>query len=247
MNANPKLNQVLAIEKGTKTRVHGEVTKMHHLLQKPALLQGFAKNYQPKDEAGDAYPPERQRVQVVAQEMLRQAARLMTELFDVTATKDWANTQAKADVVIDGEVILEQAPATFLLFLEKQLANLHTFVAKIPALDPSEDWHHDAAAGLYKTEPTLTTRTKKVQRPIVLYQATKEHPAQTQLITEDVVVGNWLTVKHSGALPAGRKAELIERIERLTQAVKFAREQANGVTASRREAGDRVFAYLFKD
>ena len=237
---NTKLNQILAIEKGTKSRVHGEVTKMHHLLQKPALLQGFNKAYQNQDEGGDVYPPERQKVQVVAAEMLKRAGRLLAELFDITATKDIANTEAKADLVVDGEVLLEQVPATFLLFLEKQLGDLHTFVAKIPILDPAEEWHHDEAAGLYKTEPTQTTRTKKVQRPIVLYQATKEHPAQTQLITEDVIVGHWRTVKHSGALPAGRKAELQERIERVLQAAKFARETANAQAAPRREVGERL-------
>ncbi len=243
---DPKLNQILAIEKGTKSRVHGEVTHITQLLQKPALLAGFSKTYQPKDDAADVYPPEKQKVQAVADELLRRTGRLLAELLDVTATKDFANTQAKADVVVGGEVLLEQVPATFLLFLEKQLAELATTVKRIPILDPAEEWHRDEAAGLYKTEPTHTTRTKKVQRPIVLYQATKEHPAQTQLITEDVIVGAWLTVKHSGALPAGRKQELIERIERLVDAVKFARERANATPAPRREVGERLFEFLFQ-
>src|SRR5690606_717028 len=160
--------------------------------------------------------------------------------------KDWANTQARADVVVDGEVLLEQVPATYLLFLEKQLAELAVFVKRIPILDPAEEWHRDEAAGLFKTPPTTAIRTKKVQRPIVLYQATKEHPAQTQLISEDVVVGTWLTIKHSGALPAARKQTLLERIERLIDAVKFARERANGVPAPRREVGERLFEYLFQ-
>ncbi|MGE0709638.1 MAG: hypothetical protein AB7T09_16800 [Planctomycetota bacterium] len=239
-----KLNQVLAIEKGTKARIHGEITRMHHALQKPGLLNGFAKTYRPKEEDGDAYPPENVRVQLNAAQMLRQAGRLLAELFDVTATKDFANTEARADLVVDGEVLLEQVPATFLLFLEKQLVDLRTFVAKIPTLDPAEEWVHDGATDLFKTEATETTRTKKVQRPIVLYPATPEHPAQTQLITEDVAVGSWITVKHSGALPEPRKTALLERIERLSDAVKFAREQANAAEAGRRVVGERVFRSL---
>ena len=70
-----KLNQVLAIEKSTKSRVHGEITRMHHSLQKAGLLNGFAKSYQPKDEDGDHYPPERQRVQVGQSAHLTAAAR----------------------------------------------------------------------------------------------------------------------------------------------------------------------------
>ena len=58
-------------------------------------------------------------------------------------------------------------------------------------LDPGSDWSVDPGTGLYKTDNTLTQRTKKVQRPITLYEATKEHPAQTQLITEDVIVAGF--------------------------------------------------------
>lgn len=241
----PRLNQILAVEKATKARVQGELTDMHHTLQKPALLSGFAKTYQKRDEDGDDYPPERQKVQVVAGELLKRAGRLLVELLDVTAAKDFANTHARAAVVVDGQVILEDAPATFLLFLEKQLTDLHTFVSKIPVLDPGDEWARDEAASLWKTEPVQTTRTKKVQRPIVLYPATTEHPAQTQLITEDVAVGAWVTVKHSGALPASHKEALLERLTRLRDAVKVARETANAAEAPRKDVGAKIIEYLF--
>ena len=38
-----KLNQILAIEKGIKTRVYGEFTELHNATQKPALMNGFHK------------------------------------------------------------------------------------------------------------------------------------------------------------------------------------------------------------
>ena len=40
-----KLNQVLAIEKGIKTRVYAEFTELHQATQKPALMNGFHKAY----------------------------------------------------------------------------------------------------------------------------------------------------------------------------------------------------------
>lgn len=245
MTTRTKLNQVIAVEKAAKARIMGEITRMHQQVQKPALLGGFSKTYQKRDEDGDDHPPERQRVQLSAPELLRQAGRLLSELFDVTAAKDWANTRARADVVVAGEVLLEQVPATFLLFLEKQLTDLRTFVSAIPALDPAEDWTLDPVTNLWRTEPTQTTRTKKVQRPIVLYPATAEHPAQTQLISEDVVVGTWVLTKQSGALPEPRKQQLLERIETLARAVKFARETANAVEAPEQSVGGKVFEYLF--
>ncbi|MEO8700585.1 MAG: hypothetical protein ABI867_11105 [Kofleriaceae bacterium] len=240
-----KLNQILAIEKGIKTRVYTEFTELQAATQKPALMNGFTKNYQPRGEDAETYPPESQKVQYEHQAVFEQVMNGLAELFDVTATKDWANCNAKADVVIDGNVLVAGVPAPYLLFLEKQLGDLSTFVGKMAELDPSNDWNVDPTTGLFKTEPTATQRTKKVQRPIVLYDATEHHPAQTQLITEDVVVGQWVTIKLSGALPAPRKKALLVRIEKLAQAVKFAREQANASEAVERKVGKTVLDYLF--
>lgn len=239
-----KLNQILAIEKGIKARTAGTVTKLYHLVQKPTLLSGLAKTYLPIDDAAQHYPPERQRVQVKAEETLKATRKALSELFDVTAQKDFANCGAKANVVVGGTPLLENVPVTYLLFLEKQLVDFRTLVSKIPTLDSSEDWRLDEATGLFKTEQTKTTRTAKVQRPIVLYDATEEHPAQTQLITEDVVVGHWTTTKQSGALTADRKVELLERIATLVEAVKFARETANNTEAPKVAVSDVLFSYL---
>lgn len=240
-----KLNQILAIEKGLKTRVYAEFTELHQATQKPGLMNGFHKSYQPRDEEGETYPPESQKVQHNAGEVFDRVGAILTELFDITATKDWANCHAKADVMIDGRAILKDVPAPYLLFLEKQLSDLSTFVAKMAELDPGSDWSVDPSTGLFRTEPSTTQRTKKVQRAIVLYDATEHHPAQTQLITEDVIAGQWVTVKHSGALPAPRKKQLLARIERLANAVKFAREQANAIEAPEQKLAEAVFSYLF--
>lgn len=242
----PKLNQILAIEKGVKTRVYAEFTDLHNATQKPALMNGFTKTYQPRDEDGETYPPESQKVQYEHQTVFDRVANGLTELFDITATKDWANCSAKADVVVDGKQLLAGVPATYLLFLEKQLSDLAAFVQKMAELDPAADWNVDPGTGLFKTDPTATQRTKKVQRAIVLYDATEHHPAQTQLITEDVVVGSWVTTKLSGALPAPRKKALLARIEKLNQSVKFAREQANSGDVTEHKVGAAVFDYLFK-
>jgi len=63
---------------------------------------------------------------------------------------------------------------------------------------------------------------------------------------EDVAIGYWTTVKFSGALPAKRVSEILDRVEKLQQAVKFAREEANGTQAVDRKVGEKVFGYLFR-
>jgi len=214
-----KLNQIIAVEKGIKSKSHQDLTAAHHGLQKPALLAGISRTYQPKDEEGEQLPPESTRVQVQAEDVLRDTAATLTRLFDVTATKDWANCTARADVKVDGRVLVADVPVSYLLFLEKQLTDLNTFVRKL--------------------------RTKKVPRNHVKAEATEKHPAQVEVYYEDIPVGYWTTVKFSGALPARRVNELLDRVEKMQQAVKFAREEANGADVTDQRVGDAVFGYLF--
>lgn len=240
-----KLNQVIAIEKGTKSRSLQDLTEAHQTLQKPALLAGISRTYRPKDEEGEQFPPESTRVQVKAEEVIRQTSETLTKLFDVVATKDWANCQAKADIVVDGAVLLSQVPATYLLFLEKQLVDLHTFIKKLPVLDAAETWNFDPSADSWATEPVQTLKTKKVPRNHVKAEATEKHPAQVEVYYEDIVVGTWRTIKFSGALPAKRVNEFLTRVEKLQEAVKFAREEANNLEVKEQKIGTKLFNYLF--
>lgn len=240
-----KLNQIIAVEKGVKSGALRDLTDAHHSLQKPALLSGISRTYQPKDEEGEPLPPESTRVQVKAEEIISRTTAVLTRLFAVTATKDWANREAKADVMVDGQAVLHDVPVSYLLFLEKQLVDLHTFVKKLPVLDASESWTHDPSSDSWKTEPVRTVKTKKVPRNHVKAEATENHPAQVEVYYEDVPVGSWTTVKFSGALPAKRVNELLERVEKLQHAVKFAREEANGIEVTDQRVADAVFGYLF--
>ncbi|MEU0130772.1 hypothetical protein [Streptomyces sp. NPDC006289] len=240
-----KLNQIIAVEKGVKSKSLQDITAAHHKVQKPALLAGISRTYQPKDEEGEQLPPESTRVQIKAEEALREMSASLTRLFDVTATKDWANCSAHADVTVDGRTVVSDVPVSYLLFLEKQLTDLHTFVKKLPVLDASESWSLDPSTDWWKTDPVRTIRTKKVPRNHVKAEATDKHPAQVDVYYEDVHIGYWTTVKFSGALPARRVNELVERVEKLQHAVKFAREEANGAEITDRRVGDAVFGYLF--
>nr|WP_206314482.1 hypothetical protein [Streptomyces coryli] len=221
------------------------MASVRHGLQKPALLAGISRTYQPKDEEGEQLPPESTRVQVGAEQVLRDTAATLTRLFDVTATKDWANCTARADITVEGRVLVSDVPVSYLLFLEKQLADVAAFVRKLPVLDAAESWAQDPSTDSWKTEPVRTVRTKKVPRNHVKAEATEHHPAQVEVYYEDVPVGYWTTVKFSGALPQRRVNELLERVEKLQQAVKFAREEANGAEVTDQHVGDVVFGYLF--
>lgn len=240
-----KLNQVLAVEKGVKVRTYAATTEMHKAAQVAALFQGFNKTYEPVNEAQLPQAPQSQRVQKNAEEMLAEAKKALIDLFDVTATKDWGNQIAKADLVVDGKKLLEGVPATHLLFLDKQLSDLRDLVGKMTELDPAIDWSKDPNSGLFRSPSVQTQTTQKVQEGLVLAPATDKHPAQTQLITVDRVVGHWSTVKQSGAIPAPRKKELLSRIQKLLDAVKVALEDANMTRVEDQKTGNAVLDYVF--
>lgn len=247
MASTLKLNQIVAIEKGVKQRVYNEITELHKATQKADLLTGFAKTYAKEQTDGLDLPPENKRVQVIASETLKRVSALMGELFDVEATKDWGNTLARADITIDGKVLVAEAPVPFLLFLEKQLRDLRAYVASIVTLDDNHEWKLDAASNLWKAEPVKTHRTEKKQKSLTLAQATEKHPAQAVQITEDILVGYWSTTHHSGAIPRTMQLKLLGRIDTLAAAVKQARERANETPIEKKAPSAAVLGYVFAE
>jgi hypothetical protein len=241
----PTLHQVLAAEKGVKGRAARTFTDAHHTVAKTPLLSGIARVYTPNDDDGERLPSESTPVQVKAADAVADVTAALTELFDVVLTKDAANQVATADLIVDSKVLVPAVPVTTLLFLEKQLIDIYTFVKKLPVLDPAESWSFDTGRGHYATAPVMTARSKKVMRTHVAYPATAEHPAQTTTYGEDVQVGLWTTLKFSGALPAARVAELTARVVTLQKAVTAARQAANGLEIQDRRMGDAVLGYLF--
>ena len=240
-----KLNQIVAVLNGKKNQTQKALTETYKKLQKSSLFDGISRTYAPADEEGEQQPPEKKNIQFNARQAISEARSVLTDLFDVTATQDFGNCDAKANVVVDGNAVLSDVPVTYLLFLEKQLTDLHTFVQTIPVLDSGEMWNWDENADCYATEPTLTNRTKKVPRSHILYEATDKHPAQVEMYHEDVTAGQWKTIKFSGALAAQEKNEMIQRVRRLQEAVKFAREEANSMEVQQVKIGSKVFDFVF--
>lgn len=242
-----KLCQVVAVEKDVKSRALGAATRVNNNFQRPALFNGFVKSYTPREEDGETFPNDRKLVQFKVEDCLKDVADHLTDLFDVTATKDFGNTTAKADLVVDGIVLLKDVPPTFLLFLEKQLKHVHTIIENVPTNSLDDDWSYDENKELWKTEMARTNRTTKEPEVITLAPATKEHPAQTQLIYVDKAVGWWEQTKFSGGVSTKRKRVLLERVNTLSRAVKRAREEANSTEAPNKEVGKTLFNFLLKD
>lgn len=241
-----KLNQLIAVEKTLKGDTAKVFNDAYHNLQKPALLAGLLKTYQPRDEDGEQLPGEQTRVQVRVPEVIADVKAALVKLFDLTATKDTTNQVAVADIILPGGTMLaERVSVSTLLFLEKQLTDLRTFVMKLPILDPAEVWTEADQPGAWRAEPVRTVRTKKIPRNHVKAQATDKHPAQVEIYYEDATVGTWTTTRFSGAIGHRDARAILDRVSVLTEAVKQAREFANGTQIVDKKIGDAVLGYLF--
>lgn len=241
----PKLCEIIALTTGRKTEALKKITELHQLTQKPALFSGTHKTYQPRDEKDtETLPEERQEIQLRVPEVIAQAEKTMSNLYDLIVTQDTGNQSAVSDIVLaDGTAVVKNVPVTSLLYLEKQLDDLKKFYATLPTLDPAKPWQRDDANRCHRAT-TVKTRTKRNKIPIVLYDATDKHPAQTQLVEEDKIVGDYTSVELSGAITAAQKTKLLERVAALRDAVVLARERANQTPVEQRKAGEAIFKYL---
>jgi hypothetical protein len=240
-----RLNQVIALVQGKKSKAQKLLTTVHHGWHKDRIT-GITRTYQPIDEEGQVFPPESRIVQLRVSDALKVVQKELVDFLNIVATQEYANTEAKADVKIGKDIILDNVPVSVLLFLEKQLIDLRTLAVNLPTLPTDRVWTLDGNKNCYVTEEEKTVKTQKKPEVIVKYEATKEHPAQTEMVAVDKTIGHWTTIHLSGALPEAERDAIIERIEKLQDAVKVAREQANSAEVTMRKGfAKSILGYIF--
>lgn len=240
-----KLNQIIAVANGKKTQCEKALTDIYQKVQKPELFSGLSRTYKPLDEEGETLPKEEKFPQFSVNYAIDNVKAVLSELINVVATQDYANTKAVADVTVGDVAVLKNVPVTHLLFLEKQLVDINTFVSKLPVLDSSERWSFNNEVDMFSTEPSRTNRNLKKLKNHVKAEATDKHPAQVEVYSEDVKVGEWNTIKFSTAVDAKRKNELLSKVKSLQEAVKFARESANMLDVTSVDNATRLLGFIF--
>lgn len=169
---------------------------------------------------------------------------------DTVVTKDVSNLspEARADVIVNDKVVLQNVPATALLTLERQLAKVKELYLMIPTLDPAYSWVSDDSAampGVMKTmHPQEGQKTEKVADVLVLYEATDKHPAQVKEITLDKNVAKITVERQSGMVSPATKSRWLANISALQTAVKEARQRANMAEVTPFNVADAIRAAI---
>lgn len=189
------------------------------------MIEGTAENEVIEQQAREEKP-----VTTSVYETLEYALDIYGKAEDLQYQKNKTNQIACADVEFNGSVILSKMPVDELLGLEARLVKIRQLIAEVPTLDATKHWQKAENVGQFIWEtkyPDQTTKTEKQVIPVVLHEATKEHPAQVQAVGKDVVVGKFTITKRSGSATAYQKAEAIKVIDTLLIECKKARMRAN--------------------
>ena len=243
-----KLHQLLAVEKDRKrkaTNVLQETKKVFST--KKDHFDGFVKEFKATVENAPQVQKEQKELVTSVYEKLDHTFNILTDAMDLTVSKEETNSTADASavVVVDGKEFGKFC-ATSLLAMEGYFEQVLGLIKEIPTLDSTHKWEKNPDRDDIKqlAEAEIQYKTAKRSQPVVLYQATKEHPAQVQMETYDEQIGFWETMKTTGRLTPREKTEMLDRIENVLEAVKIARAEANGVKVVESKQSGAMLNYV---
>lgn len=246
-----KLHELLAVE--SSLRNQAEVTRndlINTFDKKRSHFAEIRQTYVPKAVEEKSVEEVKQTIQTSVDKELEWVSEKLAKVLDIGYQIDLANTQARADVVLDDDrTILTGIPATQLLQLEKRLAEVHALINAIPTLDPAKGFTEDPQRpeGTFVARDVIRENKEKVFSPVIMVQATDKFPAQVEKLFVDKVVGNTTIQEWSTFITVERKGKMLDRLESLTRAVKQARSRANDLEFDVRgnKIGEKILAYIF--
>lgn len=245
-----KLHQLLAVEnslEGQANKTRAELTNTFE--KKRHLLESKVTTFTPFGE-GESSTESQSDIQTTVAKELKWVSGFILKALDASYQVAEANTQARADIVLeDGTTLITGVPATSLLELEKRMTEIQALVTAIPTLDPAKGFSQDpnGEKGVFQARQVNKTRTKKDKVVMVLYAATAEHPAQVQLVDKDIPTGTVSEQEWSSMLTPAVKAELINRVEVLSRAIRSARAKANETEVDvEKKIGAKLLNYVFQ-
>jgi hypothetical protein len=244
------LHQLLAVKKDATQRSNEIAGETKKALGAKHLFSGATKSYTPFDEEDKTrFPDESEQLSYTVGEKLRWFGEQFGRALDIEYQIDKTNEQAYATLSVGDDLDIGEVPATFLLDLISTLERIRKVYTGIPVLDPKYQWEPDETAGpgVFRTsEPEITYRSTKVLRHKVLYDATKDHPAQIEKWPEDCQVGKYTKQLWSGALTPAQKAIILGRVDKLLIAAKQALSKANNAEHSTEKIANNIFDYLHR-
>ncbi len=241
-----KLHELLAVEQDRKhkaTHAIGETIKV--FTKQDVQFDGMIKRYISLEEHAEQIPDESKEMVFTVKDKLSHAIETIIAGVDAHLSKEETNASntAKAELLV-GEKSFGTFSATSLLALEMHISKVKEMYLTIPVLDSTRKWTFDTQKGFFRTDEEVKFRSIKRPKVVVKYEATKEHPAQTEILQLDFQVGKYETVYTSGKITPTQKAKLLKRIDDLLESIKIARSKANNVEVINTKIAKKLLDYI---
>jgi hypothetical protein len=254
-----ELHELLAVEGDRKEKYQNMLQeasdtfskRVNHFQERTKVLRTWEEEV-PEDER--ELVVERQDMTTTVRDKLDYLGQYIVDYFDVVLQKEMANQHAKADLTIDHDIFLLDAPATFLLGLESKLVRIRNVLKTIPTHKPGVEWeedpNHRLAPNVVKTKnPVEAFQTKKTIEAKILFRPTKEDPPSagpTQVEKVPVVqnTGKFIGQEWSGMISPAEKSQMLARCDKLIEATKTARMRANKEEVPSAHVGLKIWDYI---
>ena len=252
-----KLHQLIAVE-GDLDSTNNKVMEEAKLTftKRAEHFKGQERSYEAFREGDQETPDEKFDTEVVpitttVHDKLGYVSEHFIRYLDAYVQKEATNQIAVADVVIDGNTLFKNMPATALLGLEKRLRKLREMYELIPTLAPGVEWVPDNDKGehIYKSKnPKEKAKTKKEPQSKVLVPPFVKDgvgiPAHVEKWDDTITIGKYITVEFSSMLTPADKSKLLGRIDKLSRAVKKARQTANEANIVEIAVGSEILKFI---
>lgn len=253
-----KLFEILAVEGDAQGRAAKLITETKGIFaNKENLFKGrqrilslFGKDPAKEDElkAVEQKDSTLTKVESTIPDSLNYLGCILGDYWDVMYQKEATNQEAKADIIIDGQLLMEKVPVTFLLCMENRLKDLRPVLEAIPTLAPGIIWKEDTNYQLpyvYRTPEMFDVKTKEDTEYRHVFEPTDKQPGQFVPVKTQFNIGRYTTIDWSGLISPAEKARLLEHFDKVLMSVKQARQRANNIDAVTDKVGDILVGALF--
>ena len=157
-----KQHELLSVEKNIKNESLRRFKEGADTFQKRSNhFQGFIKTFDSVKEDAEMEVLESSPIVETVDEKLAFIFEAAEKAVDIVLQKEKTNQVANADILVDGDTIATNIPATTLLGLEGTLQEWKKVLMTIPTLDPSLKWKHDETRGCFTVESAPKTAQEK--------------------------------------------------------------------------------------
>ncbi len=247
-----KLHAVLAVEDKLKAAANKLQVESIKTLGKEQLFKGHTKRLQmfgddPNNAAVEEDGYEHRELTSTVDENLDYLFGPLAKYWDAVYQKEATNQHAKADLIVKGKLIARNVPATYLLGMEQKLRKMREVFEAIHTLPPGIRWDEDRQEkpGVFRAkDDAVTMKTAKTPKFEVIVEPTDHHPAQYERLEVTSNVGKYTTMNVCGLWTPIRKAETLQRLDDLIEAVVLARGVANSVEVVKERIADNMLDFI---